>query len=171
MKKLPLIIFLCAVVGGVAYYGSTKFSTLSKEYRKITFTIEGSDVQLVNGMHSVPIAADSSVRIVTRYFGNEAFGDLDHDGVDDAAFLVTQSGGGSGTFYYVVAALKGPNGYSGTNAVFLGDRIAPQPSQIQEGVLFVHYGDRSPNEAMTAVPSIGVSRSFHVEAGILSEIR
>ncbi len=171
MKKLPLILFLFAVVVGVAYYGINRFSAFGKEYKNAPFTIEGSEVRLVDGIHSVPITADSTTSIVTRYFGNETFGDLNGDGVDDVAFLVTQSGGGSGTFYYVVATLKEGGEYHGTNAVFLGDRVAPQPNQIQEGVLFVHYADRMPNEPMTAVPSIGVSRSFHVEEGVLSEIR
>ena len=57
---------------------------------------------------------------------SSAVGDLNGDGTPDVAFLLTQSPGGSGTFYYAVVALRTATGYTGTNAVLLGDRIAPQ---------------------------------------------
>ncbi len=101
------------------------------------------------------------------YFGNEAVGDLNGDGVPDVAFIFTQSGGGSGTFYYVVAALKEVQGYQGTNAVLLGDRIAPQTTEIKDGQLIVNYADRKPNEPMTAQPSVGVSKYLRVQGTTL----
>jgi len=52
-----------------------------------------------------------------QYFGNEATGDLNGDGQADKAFLVTQDPGGSGTFYYVIAALKTAAGAACTVAV------------------------------------------------------
>jgi hypothetical protein len=39
--------------------------------------------------------------------------------------LITHDPGGSGTFYYVAAAINVNKRYQGTNAVLLGDRIAP----------------------------------------------
>ena len=107
-------------------------------------------------------------KITTRYFGNEARGDLNGDGLADVAFLVTQNAGGSGTFYYAVAALQVKNGYEGTNALLLGDRIAPQSAEVRSGELIVNYADRRPGEAMTTPPSVGVSKCFKVINGSLS---
>lgn len=127
--------------------------------KNATFTIDGQPVTLVNGVSETPAAPGSASKIVTRYFGNEAKGDLSGDGIADTAFLVTQDGGGSGLFYYAVVAVTIPGGYKTTNAFFVGDRIAPQstyiPTNSQE--LQVNYAERKSGEPMTAQPSQGAT--------------
>jgi hypothetical protein len=105
-----------------------------------------------------------------KYFGNEVRGDLNNDGIGDIAFLFTYDGGGSGTFYYVVAALGSKDGYIGTNAIFLGDRIAPQATEFRDGNIIVNYADRKPTDPMTARPSVGVSKYLKIDNGNLVEI-
>lgn len=106
-----------------------------------------------------------------KYFGNDAFGDLNGDGKEDVAFLITQNSEGSGTFYYVVVALKNTNGYQVTNTLLLGDRIAPQTTEIQNGEIIVNYADRKPSEPMTAIPFVGVSKYFKVVSNKLVEVQ
>ena len=102
------------------------------------------------------------------YFGNEATGDLDADGIEDVAFIVTQNGGGSGTFYYVGAAFKNSDdSYTRTNLVLLGDRIAPQTTEIRDKTIIVNYADRKEGEPMTARPSVGISKYLQTFNGIL----
>ena len=171
-----LIVALILIVGGSVWYANTRtpFTPLPQaqgaDYKNATYVIEGQPVTLVNGSSTVPAAPGSASNTVTTYFGNEAAGDLNNDGVPDEAFLLTQNGGGSGTFYYVVAALKTAAGYQGTNAILLGDRIAPQTTQIEDGQIVVNYADRGPSEPMTAQPSIGVSKYLQVASGTLAEI-
>lgn len=108
--------------------------------------------------------------VTTRYFGNEATGDLNGDGLPDTAFLITQDTGGSGLFYYVVVALQTPSGYTTTNAYLIGDRIAPQSTDISTSTqeLEVNYADRMPGEPMTAQPSVGTTLYLKVSpAGVL----
>ncbi len=98
----------------------------------------------------------------TRHFGNELFTDLNSDGRDDVVFLVTHEPGGSGTFFYVVAALNTENGYVGSDGYLLGDRIAPQTTEVSrnpdhENVIVVNYAERGPAEPMTTQPSFGKS--------------
>jgi hypothetical protein len=131
--------------------------------------IEGRAVTLVGGLSDVPAAPGSASRVVTRYFGNEATGDFNGDGQPDVGFVLTQSPGGSGTFYYAAVALRTPAGYVGTNAVLLGDRIAPQTTEARDGTLIVNYADRRPGEPMTARPSVGVSKYLKVVGGRLVE--
>ena len=95
--------------------------------KNASFHVEGQLITLADGVSEAPAAPGSAARVVTRYFGNEAAGDLNGDGLADAALVLTQTRGGSGTFYYAVAALATPDGYLGTTAVLLGDRIAPRP--------------------------------------------
>ena len=140
-------------------------------YKDISVEIEGQLFKLVNGASETAAAPGSASKIVTTYFANEATGDLNGDGSADTAFLITQSRGGTGTFYYVVVALRTSGGYSGTNAVLLGDRIAPQMTRISGSDLIVYYADRKPGEPMTASPSVGVSMYLRVTGGRLVVVR
>lgn len=183
MKKTTLVGFIVvvgAIVASVAFLASKSaeapmVSKLSPEQsvfdgKNATFTIDGKSVTLVNGISEVPAAPGSAAKITTRYFGNEAAGDLSGDGLPDMIFLVTQDTGGSGLFYYVVVAVKTADGYKTTNAFLVGDRIAPQstyiPANSQE--LQVNYAERKSGEPMTARPSVGVTLLLKVtSAGIL----
>lgn len=140
------------------------------DHKNTSYTIDGQVVTLVNGVSEGETVPGSASKITTIYFGNEASGDFDGDGDTDVAFLMTQNAGGSGTFYYVVAALKTADGYTGTNAVLLGDRIAPQTTEFRDGELIVNFADRMINEPMSARPSVGVSKYFTVNDGKLLEI-
>lgn len=137
------------------------------EYKNSTYKIGNMNVALVNGFSEIEIIPGSASKITTRYFGNEAFDDLNGDGLMDVVFLLTQDGGGSGTFYYAAAAIKTPAGYQGANAVFIGERIAPQTTEIKNGEIIINYADRKPGEPMTAQPSVGVSKYLKVENGTL----
>ncbi|TSC68780.1 MAG: hypothetical protein G01um101456_502 [Parcubacteria group bacterium Gr01-1014_56] len=128
------------------------------DYKNTTYRIEGEVVQLTNGRSESEATPGSATKVVTDYFGNEAKGDLNGDGIPDLAFLLTQTSGGSGTFYYVVAAIQtAEGGYYGSNAIFLGDRISPQTTEIREGQVVVNYAERNPGEPMSTEPSVGVS--------------
>lgn len=143
---------------------------VSSDYKNISYTIDGKIVALVDGFSETEAAPGSSSKITTAYFGNEVFEDFDGDGDQDVAFLITQNTGGSGTFYYVVVALKTAEGYVGTNAVLLGDRIAPQTTEFRDGELIVNFADRAVNEPMSASPSVGVSKHFVLNDRELIEI-
>ena len=183
MKRTILIlggvIIIVAVVGAVLWRADVAQAPQNGQtpvqatdgYKNATYVFNGSPITLTDGKAETQIAPGSASKLTTQYFGNEATGDLNNDGIPDIAFLVTQQGGGSGTFYYVVAALKTKNGYQGTNAMFLGDRIAPQSTQIANGTITVNYADRKPEQAMSTRPSIGVSRRFTVQNNILIEAK
>lgn len=141
-----------------------------KGYKDTTYTIDGQSVALVNGVSEVEAAPGSASKIRTQYFGNEAEGDLNGDGVSDIAFLLTQNSGGSGTYYFVVVGLKTDTGYTGTNAVLLGDRVAPQTTEIRDGQLIVNYAERKAGEPMTEQPSVGVSKYLQVVGAELNEV-
>lgn len=131
-------------------------------YKNATYIIAGKSVTLVNGHAEESAAPGSASKIVTDYFGNEVTLDLDENGREDIVFLLTQQTGGSGTFYYVVAALNTPSGYKGSHAVLLGDRIAPQTTELSrnpshKNVIVVNYADRAPGESFAVQPSVGKS--------------
>jgi hypothetical protein len=135
-----------------------------------TYTIDGREITLQNGRSEVETAPGSSSKITTEYFGNEADGDLNGDGINDKAFILTQNTGGTGTFYYLAAFVSEGAGYRGTNTIFLGDRIAPQTTEVAKGMIAANYAERKPDEPMTARPSMGVSKYAVFENGSLKEV-
>jgi len=138
-----------------------------KNYKDVAYIIDGNEILLKNGLAETESAPGSASKIVTRYFGNEAEGDLNGDGISDIAFLLTQSTGGSGTFFYAVASIKTDKGYWGTHAVFVGDRISPQTTEIRDGKLIVNYAERARGEPMTTEPSIGKSLWFKLDSATM----
>lgn len=132
------------------------------DHRHAEYMIEGQRVQLRDGVAEVPAAPGSASLVTTRYFGNELVADLNDDGRDDMVFILTQDVGGSGTFYYVVAALNTVSGYVGSAGYLLGDRIAPQSTELSQNpshksVIVVNYAERASGEPMTTLPSVGKS--------------
>ena len=124
------------IVGFAALFALGPFVSKDKQTagaadpKNAEYMIEGERVKLKNGITETAAAPDSASKVVTRYFGNEFVLDLNDDGREDTVFLLTQETGGTGTFYYVVAALNTERGYIGSEALLLGDRVAPQ---ITEG--------------------------------------
>ncbi len=178
MKKL--IIFLVVVIAGglVGYWVKTSDTkvetvqptTVTGDYKNNSYSIEGETVVLKNGEYESEAAPGSVEKITTQFFGNEVKADFNADGKEDVAFILTQDGGGTGIFYYVVAALKTDTGYKGTNGIFLGDRIAPQTTEFKNGMIVVNYADRKPGEPFSTDPSVGVSKYLKVTGGTLVEV-
>jgi hypothetical protein len=154
------------------YMYTEKQVTVAPDYKDAEYRIDGMLVQLKDGV-SVEVAAPGSVsKVTTRYFGNEYITDLNSDGREDIVFLITQEGGGSGVFYYVLAALNTENGYKGSDGYLLGDRIAPQtigpsPNPRHKNVVVANYADRAPGEAMTEQSSVGKSAYLKLDAGTM----
>lgn len=145
-----------------SYIYNEKQGYAAADHKNAEYVIEGQRVKLVNGEAETEVAPGSASKVTTKYFGNEVKHDLNNDGKEDVVFLLTQNSGGSGTFYYVVAALNTERGYVGSEALLLGDRIAPQTTEISQnpnhqGVIVVNYADRAAGEPMTTQPSVGKS--------------
>lgn len=132
------------------------------DHKNAEYVIEGQPVKLIDGVAETQAAPGSASKIITRYFGNELKTDLNNDGREDVVFLLTQETGGSGTFYYVVAAVRTETGYIGSDGYLLGDRIIPQTTELSHNprhrnVVVVNYADRSPGEPITTQLSVGKS--------------
>ncbi len=140
-----------------------------------TYIINGQPVTLVNGVAEQEAAPGSAEKIATRYFGNAVEVDLNSDGKPDSGFLLIQTTGGSGTFFYAAAAIQSPDGtYQGTNVIFLGDRITPQSTNVDPNnpaQFVVNCADRAPGEPMSAQPTQGMSKTFKLDNNRLVAVR
>lgn len=162
MKKVIIgILLVGGLVGGYFWFNNfiyqEKQGKLPEDYRQAEYLIEGEWLKLGEEL---------------QYFGNELVTDLNNDGRMDKVFLVTHQPGGSGTFFYAVAALNTEVGYLGSDGYLLGDRIAPQTTEVSQNprhknVIVVNYADRSLNEPMTASPSIGKSAYLKLDTATM----
>ena len=179
MKKLLILLILIAVAW--YFWPAAKKSTpkadptattvgagFQPDASNATFTFDGESTTLVNGKAE---ATDAAVGLVTEteLLDERAYGDLNGDGKPDAVVLLSQSGGGSGTFVYAAAFVSGPVGYKGSNAIFLGDRIAPQSISLSNNVATVKFLDRKPDESFAAEPTISVTKQFIYTQGEFKE--
>jgi len=161
------------VPAGVSTEAPTTGTTYMVDPQNATYLIDGKEVTLVNGVAELKAAPGSASKIVTKYFGNAVSIDLNADGLMDSGFLLTQDCGGSGTFFYVAAAINQAGSTQGTNAIFLGDRIEPQSTNVDPGdpaQFIVNYMERKASEPMSAQPSVAASRTFKLDNGTLVEV-
>jgi hypothetical protein len=167
-RILLVAIFVIALLVGIALsMRGRQVPTAYADYRDAVYEVEGTNIPLQDGYAEMPIE-DSSAVTITEYFGNEAKGDLNGDGIDDVVFLLAQQSGGTGVFYYAALALGTEGGFRGANALFLGDRIAPQTTEIRGGEAVVNFAEHRLDEPMTTPPSVGVSKYFVVSNGKLA---
>ena len=119
-----------------------------------TYTIGNRPVSLIDGRNEEPAAPNSSSKIITQVRNTPLFADINKDGTDDAVLILTQSTGGSGTFYYVAAAIATPGGYQGTTALVLGDRIEPQRIEIIDTKARISFLTRGSEESFADDPTV-----------------
>ncbi len=143
MKKIILFLIAIIILAGV-WYWQNKNQKQPEQPNIIDYIIEGQKTSV--------------------------FGEPVYDKDTAYMFLVVNSEG-SGTFYYAGAATKDNGNYKASNTIFLGDRIAPQNININNGIAAVNYADRKITEPMTTPPSIGITKYVYVENGSLVEIK
>lgn len=146
--------FALVVLGVTFALLSSRRPPLSVPFAHTTFGIDG---------HQVPLDG----RKLTVVSGPTP-GDLNGDGVRDAGLLLAYQPGGSGTFIYVAAVMDIGGTQQGTNAVLLGDRVAPEGVAVSNGMIVASYKDRRADQPMSAAPTVETEKYIRVENGTLS---
>ena len=132
--------------------------------KNITVTLDGDTVTLNDGVAEKPAAPGSAAQNTVRIVGEPVMGDATGDGRADAALLLENDPGGSGTFYYAVLAIDDDGSYRATNAVSLGDRIAPRGVEFTDGRFVYRYLERKPGEPLAVAPSVEKRTEITVDA-------
>lgn len=182
MKNNSTVIFVFASLAtllscGIIYftYYSGAMNNIKKEQavntpvmsidpKNTSYVVAGQSITLINGKFERAAAPGSRSQETIAIFGEPVTGDVDADGDLDAAMYLTHNEGGSGTFYHLVLAINTNGVYTGTNAMLLGDRIAPQNIDFVEGRFVANYSERNLDEAFTTPPSRGKSLWVHYDS-------
>jgi LysM repeat protein len=125
-------------------------------------------VQLVDGKYEGEpfVAGGASRPTVTLVDTLNAFGDLDGDGLSDAAVLLAENSGGSGVFLYLAAVLDQDGQPANAATQLLGDRVDVKSLAIQEGEIALNILTSGPNDPLCC-PSLEVSVRFRLEGSRL----
>lgn len=131
--------------------------TSAPSLKNISVKVGSDTFNLVNGKAEIEVAPGSATKNTLMLFGEPVMGDLDGDGDVDAALLFVNNPGGSGAFFYAVLAINNSGAYKATEAMLLGDRIAPQTVEIHEGRAVYNFAVRKVGEPFSVQPSVGRS--------------
>ncbi|MFZ9213373.1 MAG: hypothetical protein ACO22I_05505 [Candidatus Nanopelagicales bacterium] len=118
------------------------------------YYIDGILYTLVNGELEQPIEESTAVNKF-KLLDFKASGDLNKDGTDDVAVIITNDTGESGTFYYLSIFTSGTPVVE--NTYNFGDRVVVKDLKFADGKFQVTYLDRSPEEDIASEPSIEIT--------------
>jgi hypothetical protein len=126
--------------------------------------LEEGEVRLTAGMFE-----DAARRVTVYLMPEYAVGDLDADGVSDAAAVLATDAGGSGTFLDLAAVLEREGVPEVRAILFLGDRIPVDRVRIVDNEIRLDLTMHGPADPMCC-PSVRATRRFVLEGDALVEI-
>ena len=126
-------------------------------------------VKLSDGQYEgEPFVEGAASRPTVLFTEPFALGDLDGDGVDDAAVLLVEDSGGSGSFVYLAAVLNRDGQPENVATTLLGDRAQVEELSIDSGQIGVKMLTHGPEDPMCC-PSQESQETFTLEGGELVE--
>jgi len=123
---------------------------------------------LHGGQYEMSTGAGAS-QVVQAFYQTAAFGDLDGDGVGDAAVVIATQTGGSGSFYYLVAMADRDGQPVQLGQEFLGDRVQVISMEIRDGAIIVDMKVSAPDDPLCC-PSSEVQRVYQLADGVLTMV-
>jgi len=126
------------------------------------------EVQLTDGKWT-ETQADGSIQMV-MLDGHFAAGDLNSDGVDDAAVITAESMGGSGVFYSVVAFVNENGAYVQKGSAFIDDRPIIHSFEIKDGEIILNVNVHGINDPMVN-PTVNFTKTYRLFANNLVTFR
>jgi basic membrane protein A len=126
----------------------------------------GGVAPLADGKYEEAAAPGSAAMTTIQLSDMVAFGDLDADGVDDAAVVLISDTSGTGRFYDVVAVLDRNGKAFPVASAFLGDRIEINAVTIEDGQIVVDMLTRGPDAAMADAPTQPETRTYKIQVSL-----
>ncbi|MGA9348656.1 MAG: META domain-containing protein [Anaerolineae bacterium] len=131
---------------------------------------ESGTITLTDGRYEgEPFVEGGASRLIVTLIEPVAFGDLDDDGVDDAAVILASNAGGSGTFIDLTAVLNQDGTPNPVATTPLGDRARPQSMAIESGQIVLEMITHGPDDPMCCPTQI-VRNVYALEGDTLIEV-
>lgn len=155
---------LAGLVAGCAHYGDRLPSLSREDLGNAEYLSEfatSGKARLRDGVYREKAAPGSFPEVVITLSDLGARGDLDGDGVEDAAVILIVQSGGSGTFYYLCAVLNQDGVPLNEATVYLGDRIQIRSLSIDGGRIEIDMLVQGPGDPMVK-PTLRVRRTYEL---------
>lgn len=136
------------------------------QLRNATITFVGSDqnartITLQNGKYQNGTDTSKPDYAVITLGDKIAFGDLNADGVDDAAITLAENYGGSGVFVSVVAVLNKGGQPNAVASALVDDRAMVNNLAIKDGEIYLDATIHDINDPMCC-PSLASKRNYRL---------
>ncbi len=164
-----LLLCLCLASAGWAGGAPTGAELLNGTYDG--FSVTSEPVTLTNGRwQGAPFVKDAASRPeITLLTGSFPIADFNGDGMEEAAVLLTESGGTTGTFYYLAVAAKKDGTLNTLATKMLGDRLQIiEFGADKSGAIVVTAVQGGPDDP-SCCPGELVTRRFYLEGNTLRE--
>ena len=137
--------------------------------RNATYTsefVKAGQAQLQDGVYEEKIDPDSASKVTLMLSEHIAFGEVNGDGIGDAAVVLVESGGGSGTFYTLAIVINRMGNPFHFHSASLGDRIQLDSVEIEDAVITVRMLAHGEGDAMCC-PTQAEVRRYNLGFGVL----
>jgi hypothetical protein len=106
--------------------------------------------QLDDGVYHRPPAAPgaSASASATQLLEPVLYGDLNRDGIEDAALLLSTQNGGTGHFVELAAVLNQNGAARNVATVSLGDRVVMESGRVAAGTIILDMRVQGPNDGL-----------------------
>jgi hypothetical protein len=129
------------------------------------------DFRLVEGVYSrTPSDPGASATYSTQLIQPVIYGDLNGDGIEDAAVILTTQNGGTGHFRELAAVLNRGGAAYNVDTVSLGDRVVVETGRIEADIIVLSMRVQGPNDGMCC-PSLLVTWRFRLQGDRLMKLR
>lgn len=122
--------------------------------------------KLTDGAYQEEIAPGAASKLTVNLLDQYATGDLNGDGVADAAVILAANMGGSGTFVNLAAVLNEGGKPKHVASTSLGDRVQIKSVSIKGGEIAVDMVKHGPNDPMCC-PTQQVTQKYKLQDGKL----
>ena len=130
------------------------------EYRS-KWSAQGK-IKLSDGIYREQIVPGSGSELVIKLSDKITFGDLNGDGLEDAAVILVSDPGGSGTFYDLAAVINSRGQAKHFASAFLGDRVKVEGLRLRSGKIVVKMVTHRGSDPMCC-PSLKVEQIYGLQ--------
>ena len=125
--------------------------------------------KLTDGKYEEEYQPGAATKLIIQLYPAYAIGDLNGDGVDDAAVIQVASPGGSGTFYYLAAVINENGTPKHIASQSLGDRIQVKSISIKSGEVVIDMVEHGPKDPLCC-PTVEVTRTYKLQGDRLVQV-
>jgi hypothetical protein len=169
---LTLLVGPLAAAGCAVSTPSTAPFTLEqlKKAEYISPVTSGKRAQLVDGKFEDELAPGAASKLTIQLLDPFATGDLNGDGIPDAAVVLATNMGGSGVFVDLEAVLNVDGKPSSAGLARLGDRTQIKSISIDQGTIAVEMVTQGPSDPMCC-PTLHITEKFKLQGNDLAQVQ